>query len=450
MNRNIIYILFLLPIFGCSSSSDVELVEEEQPSHELSVVEETNLWIYQYMNHHYLWRDDIPDSTICDFTKVPVSFYKSLLSQKDRFSYVEFSTRTITNYGFAYQIVRDYQGTDYWAVLYTISPEAKSQLKRGMILYPQVLGADIATFTIVDAEQDCLTKRSVTLHTYPQTRATSSSTVYLDSIYTVEDLKVGYLCYLQYLEARDFYPSFNKFADAQVDELILDLRYNPGGYEKTCKTLCNAIVDESAYNNIFVKHSYNSIVAAENKVKYGDEYTYVYYDKPKDTHESNVLGEVCPSLNLKRIFILTSEHSASCSELTIISLRPFMDVIVIGENTTGKGVGMQPTNIPNFNYTLVPITFRFYNALDETVPNSGLNPDVYVPDGYLTSKKQLGDIEEPLLRTAMELIIGKDDFDSTKVSYASAMGTSTLFNLTPIGEPSFVIEYKQNSNYYEN
>lgn len=435
-------LLILITLFGCSSS--IGPVEEEQPERKLSMLEETNIWIYRYMNHRYLWRDDIPDSISCDFSKTPTSFFESLLSHKDRFSYVGFSSRSVNsnNYGFAYQKVHDKLGKEYWAVLYTISSEAKHTLKRGMLLSPNYLTDSYGIFSIVDNESGLVTNQDVILSAKPYTRAAANNTVYIDSIYTLAKKKIAYLCYLQFDDAHDFFSSINKFAENKIDELVLDLRYNPGGYERTCKTLCNALVNQSAYGQIFVKHSYNKLVAAENKAMYGDECTYEYYQEPFNSN-TPILGEVCSYLDLKRIYILTSSHSASCSELSIISLRPFMDVIVIGENSTGKGVGMQATSIPNFNYMLVPITFQFYNALDETVPENGIVPDIYVPDGYLTSQKQLGEIEEPLLNAALQNILGKHSKGVNLCNYDCA-------HFEPMGDPSFLSEFKQNCNTYEN
>ena len=47
------------------------------------------------------------------------------------------------------------------------------------------------------------------------------------------------------------------------------------------------------------------------------------------------------NLNSNRIYILTSQSTASSSEVVINSLNPFMDVTLIGELTEGKNVGME-------------------------------------------------------------------------------------------------------------
>ena len=113
-------------------------------------------------------------------------------------------------------------------------------------------------------------------------------------------------------------------------------------------------------------------------------------------------------LNLQRVFVLTSKNSASASEAAIISMRPYMDVVIIGEQTYGKGVGSWTIRDNRYKYQLQPITMRYHNALMETTPDEGLEVDYYVPDGYSTAKKELGDIKEPLLAKALNLIAGDE------------------------------------------
>lgn len=446
MNRNILAgLLFLTLLTGCSSPDD--FTGEEQPDDELSLAERTNIWIYNHMNHYYLWRDDLPDSLSCDFTLTPTQFFETLLSDKDRFSYVGFASRRglddiAPDYGFAYQRMTGTDHKEYLCVLYVTSGQARQAgISRGDLLLPRRAGSGTATFDVMEISDSGLTPQrtvELSLNDNMSRAADTGETVYIDSIYNINGKKVGYMCYLEFDKAKDFYGAMNRFADAGIDEMVLDLRYNPGGYERTCKTLCNSIVSPSAYEKIFVKHSYNDIVAAENLSRYGDELTYTYFTTPRD-YGDNVMGETCPPLGLRRVFVLTSRHSASSSELAVISLRPYMDVVVIGENSTGKGVGMEVVSIPNFNYALAPITFRFYNALGETVPETGIAPDYNVPDGYLTNKRDLGDTEEPMLKCALNIIAGQSHDNLAAHHYFNTRARGP--RLTPTGEPSFVTRF---------
>ncbi len=81
-----------------------------------------------------------------------------------------------------------------------------------------------------------------------------------------------------------------------------------------------------------------------------------------------------------------------------------MEVITIGEQTTGKGVGMETFSNKYNKYQLVPITFQYYNAVGETVPIEGLVPDYIVEGALDIDRDYIGDTSEPLLKTALDLI----------------------------------------------
>ena len=118
---------------GCSSDDLVAV--DEQPTHiPAGAYEEECKWIYAQMNHDYLWREDLPDSASCDYGTDPVTFFKSLLSDKDRFSYCERNTSysppaEIVNMGFDGLIPALLTGTiDVAASGITITEERKKRV----------------------------------------------------------------------------------------------------------------------------------------------------------------------------------------------------------------------------------------------------------------------------------------------------------------------------------
>lgn len=444
---NLIVISIGLTLFNtsCATTDDDMPEVVVQPTIEWSKAEEINHWIYEQMNHHYLWRDDLPDSLSCDYTLTPKEFFETLLSDKDRFSYFsQKSSRSTPSapLGFAYQEY-DFKGDKLLQVLYVKSANAQlAGLKRGDFV--KVIQREINLIKLEKISFYNNNIRSTQELCYSiDSRAKVNETVQVDTIYNINGKNIGYLCYLEFDAPADFAGAFSKFKDSDIDELILDLRYNPGGLVKTCQRLCNMIVPESAYGKLFQQSSYNDIISKENLIRYGDERTYTYFDIP-DNQDSH-FGPKYQYLNLSKLYVITSKSTASASEATINSLKPYMDVIVIGENTVGKGVGMYTLSSSKFKYSLVPITFRFYNANGETVPDSGITPDYYIEDGNLTHKKDLGDLAEPLLAKAIELI--------TSIPSAPIIQSrSWQFNdnsLIPIGEPSYITEFN-NKHYNEN
>lgn len=80
-------------------------------------------------------------------------------------------------------------------------------------------------------------------------------------------------------------------------------------------------------------------------------------------------------LNSNRIYILTSQSTASSSEVVINSLNPFMDVILIGELTEGKNVGMEMQKNDKYEWIYWPITLRVTNAVNDDY-SAGFKPDI--------------------------------------------------------------------------
>lgn len=427
-------------------SSDNELLDEPTTVIEYQYLEH-NQWIYSQMNKNYLWRDDLPDSVTCDYGLTPPEFFKSILSPKDRFSYITTNTSynpQYCNYGIAYQEYSDKQGNKAAQILYVNSDYAKLQgLKRGdyfQIIEQQPTYLRLCKVTLSKQNIFISSDKEIDL---PNTAEKPGVTVLLDSVYNFYGHDIGYLCYTSFDKESDLHHSLLKFKDAHISDLILDLRYNPGGYISTCQYLCNCIVTEKGYGNVFQQCSYNDILSQYYYQTTGNERTFSFFTKP-NISGSNTLGIGIIALNLPKIYILTSSHTASASEATIICLKPYTDITVIGETTVGKGVGSRSFSHNKYKYSLQPIIMRYYNAEGETTPETGIVPDYYIPDGYNALKKDIGDIEEPLLRLALDIICGSNSPIINRESRSSNIENS----LTPIGEPSYVTEFK-NKHYNE-
>lgn len=174
----------------------------------------------------------------------------------------------------------------------------------------------------------------------------------------------------------------------------------------------------------------------------GDFRTYSYFQQPGETLGEQ-LGAVLTALQLDKLVVLTSSHTASASEATIVCLRSYMDVFTIGEQTVGKGVGSWKISDSRFRYAIQPITMRYYNADGVSTPDEGITPDIYIADGYSVGKLQIGDKDEKLLSSALNYIQGLQIGNETLLS-----SRSNENSFTPVGEPSYVTEFK-NRHYNE-
>lgn len=444
MRSFISYIFLSILMVACSSGNC--LLDEPATVIEYQYSEH-NQWIYSQMNKYYLWRDELPDSVSCDYGLTPPEFFKSILSTKDRFSYITANSSynpQFCNYGVEYQVYVDKRGNEAAQVLYVQSDNAKQQgLKRGEFFRIIERRADYLRLCKVILNEQNLFVSSDKEIDLPNTADKQGVTVLLDSVYYLYGHKIGYLCYTKFDKESDLHHSLTKFKDKHITELILDLRYNPGGYVSTCQYLCNCIVSENGYGNVFQQCVYNDVLSNYYFKTTGNERTFSFFANPI-TSGANTLGVGIIALNLPKVYILTSSHTASASEATIICLKPYTDVTVIGETTVGKGVGSRNFSDNKYKYSLQPIIMRYYNAIGVTTPDSGIVPDYYIPDGYATLKKDIGDIEEPLLRSALDIICGIDLPIINKESRASNFEDC----LTPVGEPSYVTVFK-NKHYNE-
>lgn len=447
----IVYIIAIFAAVVITSCATDELDSPvAQPVVSDNIYDEFNRWVYYQMNEQYLWREDLPDSLDCNYDLTPKEFFTSLLSEEDRFSY--FTTNP--NYrnsrafsynkllGFEFQKVCDASGREWLYVLYVYGNNARSQgLKRGDLL-KQISYGVYRKAHVVNGEINGLEPDEIKLGFNV---GNEKNSVLLDSIYDIEDKTIGYLCYLEYADIEDLILPLTKFATSGIDELILDLRYNPGGYVKTCKFLCNCIIPSAYYESIFQICSYNDRISQKYLHETGNEYSYSYFSGLPQPGEEILGDHAIIPLILDKITIITSSHTASASEATIICLKPYMDVISIGEQTVGKGVGSWLISNPKYKYAIQPITMRYYNSVGETTPDEGLEPDYYISDGYSVNKKDIGDTQETLLNFALSLIV-PSLYEQLPTNRESSINIEST--LTPIGEPSFVTEFK-NKQYNE-
>ncbi|MBX3257522.1 MAG: hypothetical protein KF862_25575 [Chitinophagaceae bacterium] len=206
----------------------------------------------------------------------------------------------------------------------------------------------------------------------------------LDTIYTAGSKKVGYLVYNSFLGdvtsvKNRFSALFSDFNSKGVTDLIVDLRYNSGGYVELQNELANYLVPAAGNGGLMLTEEFND--------KYSRYYdTTIYYAKKG-------------SLDLSRIFFITATNTASASELLINSLKPYMDVKLVGRSTYGKPVGY--FGIPDGDWYIFPISFRSVNRNGEGNYFDGMTTDAVVNDGL---EKQWGDVAEDCLGSALNYI----------------------------------------------
>ncbi|MDB5221631.1 MAG: hypothetical protein JWN83_298 [Chitinophagaceae bacterium] len=231
------------------------------------------------------------------------------------------------------------------------------------------------TFLKPDGSSVNLTLNAANYQTHP---------VMADSTYTIGAKKIGYMVLNSFLGdqpaiTNELTRVFNRFATDGVNDVVIDLRYNGGGYVSLAETLSNFLAPSSATGNLMMKQQYN------------DKYT-----QYNVTTNFNKRG----SVSLPRVFFIVSSSTASASELVINSLTPFMDVKLIGRNNTyGKPVGFFA--IPVGSWFIFPVSFKTVNKDGKSDYYNGFTPDAIVADGL---DKNWGDITETSLASAIKYI----------------------------------------------
>ena len=220
--------------------------------------------------------------------------------------------------------------------------------------------------------------------------------------------KIGYLMYNQFVSNYDDYLKtiFSEFKSNSVNELILDLRYNPGGSINSAIVLASLITGQFE-NEIFNTEQWNN-----------DIQNYWLNNNPE--YLINRFMSFQSSLNLSRVFILTTRSSASASELIINCLKPYINVIQIGTTTYGKyQASVTLYDSENFsnqnvnrshNYALQPLVLKTLNANGVTDYYNGISPD-YEYEERAFDMGQVGNINEPMLNFAFGIIDSRISFD---------------------------------------
>lgn len=194
-----------------------------------------------------------------------------------------------------------------------------------------------------------------------------------------EQTKVGYLTYGQFDNAYDYglLQIFKEFKENNVDELVIDLRYNGGGAVVSSTMLATLVAGEKYKDQIYTRMEYNrerTEKGVEGEYRIGN--SYVPDGKGVYTYISDALQY---ALNLDHVYVIGTVDTASASEMIINGLRGLgIDVRLVGQRTHGKNVGMEVMNQTAGTLTVefAPITFRAYNAKGESNYADGFEPDV--------------------------------------------------------------------------
>lgn len=401
----------LLFLFSAFLSACEPEVDEPIPAAAEDVVKKA---IFESMKDWYFWQSELP--LTFDFSKynsnqelLDALMFKPL----DRWSYLttraafdaSFTGQTTGAHGFSFAF--DQQERLFVAFVYDESPAGKDGWKRGWQIV-EINGKPISdyknsqgsySFTLGANEVGVSNAFKFKLPDGTEATRTilkgafQTNSVLHKQVNEIGGKKVGHWVYQSFKATAGLTPTrsqevddlFTYFQAEGINELIIDLRYNGGGSVAVTEQILNYIAPNSVNGNTMYTNKHNGNKFSNNRT--------VNFAKKG-------------SLNLSRIIFITSRGSASASELLINCLEPYMDIVLIGDNTYGKPVGSFPLsgynrNLSGNNVELVPITFAIANSKGRAEYFDGFPVNFPVGDD---PAKNWGNPEEKRFKAAMDFI----------------------------------------------
>ena len=420
-------------------------------------------WVASYFDQNYLWYKEIPDVNPADpafntgtHLALMEAYFDALKSKekvgeqlKDRFSFVypteEYNQRAQSGlrlgYGAEWKLIVEDPPRDLRVAF--IQPGSNAA-QVGMVRGDRLLSVTVAGRQI-SVDDDSLAGKAVinevlapsingqsaslqlrradnTLHTVTVTTGQAvSQSVLVSKVLETATTRIGYLVLNDFnapAEAQ-LVAAFEQFKAQGVRDLVLDLRYNGGGYIYLASQLAYMVAgDGPTRNRVF------------DRLVYNDKRTRNNTDTPFLTTTSGQPGsniaasQLLPTLGLSRVTVLTSVDTCSASESVINGLRGVgITVNLVGSTTCGKPYGF--TQKDNCGLSYFPIEFQGVNARGEGDYANGMPAQCEANDDL---SQPLGDSAEGTLAAALSYRVSGNC--PAKKSLAEGVGNGRL-----IGSP---------------
>lgn len=435
-----VVVLFVFSLFfGCQKDQD-DIIQPTPANLEVQN------FIWKGLNQFYLWQTDVPnladnrfanqaalDAFLTNY-KVPEDLFDALRVSPsiDRFSWMVDDYVTLeqslqgtsknngVEFGLSY---KPNSTTDVFGFVRYIIPgsdAATKDIRRGEMFtavngtqltvsnYESLLFGSNDNYTLNMADYNG-TSVSSNGKTVTLTKTTlTENPILIKNVITVGAKKIGYLMYNGFYADFDtqLNTAFGEFKSQGINDLVLDLRYNGGGSIRTATYLASMITGQFT-GKVFAKQQWNTKINTYFEANDPNSLRNFFTDKIGSTPINSV--------NMTKVYILTTKSTASASELIINGLKPHINVVQIGDVTTGKNVGSVTLyDSPDFSatnrntkhkYAMQPIVLKIVNSADFGDYFNGLTPTHELKE-TISTFGVLGDVNEPLLKLAIAKITG--------------------------------------------
>jgi carboxyl-terminal processing protease len=395
----------VLLLQACGGGADPAPAPEPPPPQGCSVAEQRTT-LQAFMNEEYYWYTQL--AAPADGAPSMDAYFKSMLYlPSDRYSFTQstashsdvFTEGRRTGYGYTVVWADDAHTALRVRNLEPLGPFAKAGIVRGDTILSMdgvgpegIIAGELPVVTTPGVPRTVVYRtatgesRAVTVLSEDFALTPVAARRVLEVTRDGMSVKVGYLAYHQFVgySRSDLNLAFAEFAAAGVGELVLDLRYNGGGSVTVSRDLASLIGGSRTAHQLYAYLRFNAKQIANN-IRVG-------------FNGVDTTGMPLPP-GLARVVVITSPGTASASELVINGLKPFIDVVLVGETTFGKPFGFTPRNHCGTTYNAVQ--FVTLNSVGYGGYTSGFTPDCAVPDDL---DRALGDPSERRLKTALGYI----------------------------------------------
>lgn len=404
-----------------------------------------NFWLRSWSNRTYLWYDEITDQNPASFSN-RLTYFDTLKTARttasgnpvDKFHFTiptdeyqqSVSSGAAVGYGARFRLIRSSPPREIVvAYVETGSPADAAGLKRGDQVLEidgenAVSGANTATLnsglfpenageshTFVIQSVGSTATRSVTLNS---ATVTSAPVLTSNVMARPGGGNVAYVLFNTFgtsIAEEALFDTFTALDGQGVTDLVLDLRYNGGGFLAISSELAYMIAGSTQTSgSIYETLVFNDKHPTTNPITGQTLSPTPFYSTAQGF--SVAQGTPLPSLDLPRVFVLSTTGTCSASESLVNALRGInVEVVLIGTTTCGKPYGFYATD--NCGETYFTIQFRGENEKGFGDYSDGFSPNqggtvvgepiagCVVDDDYT---KPLGDESEGLLSTALTYI----------------------------------------------
>ena len=363
-------------------------------------------WLRSWSNNTYLWYDEVTDQDVAGFDSA-IEYFGELKTTattdsgvyRDRFHYTQSTEEyaqlrsggSSASYGAHFKLLAA-SPPRLARITYVEpnSPAANAGLKRGTQII-SIDGVDFETGSDTDTLNSGLyPEENGEMHTFEvrhvaeadiktiklTSQVVTRSPVQNTRIIETDSGNVGYLTFNTFgtITAESaLFNAFTTLAEESVSDLVIDLRYNGGGYLAISAQLAYMVAGEALTDDkIFEETVFNDKHPAINPVT-GQAISKLAFINTS-LGFSVTAGQALPSVNLNRVFILSSGSTCSASESLINGLRGIdVDVVLIGDTSCGKPYGFYSTD--NCGTTYSTIQFRGENNKGFGDYSDGFSPN---------------------------------------------------------------------------